>query len=86
MGCFIRFKERYNVANKNYLEVESTDALSIGKTYPFTFIEIMDNGRSLGKLIIDEKGGKLRFEGDVEKSAQVFFDETIRMYSVYLEV
>jgi len=68
-------------------ETESNiPTLTIGHIeYPHMLVQLTDNDSVIGSLIIDEKGGKLRFEGDVEKSAQLFFDEVIRKYAeVYL--
>lgn len=67
--------------NEYVLSVASDNILNVEKTYPYSLVELWDDGRSIGKLIIDEKGGKLRFEGNVEKSAQIFFDEIIRKYA-----
>ena len=64
-----------------YIVTAGLNILDVEKTYPYTFMEIRDDEYCYGKLIIDEKGGKLRFEGDVDKSAQVFFDETIKKYA-----
>lgn len=41
-------------------------------------------GPRIGRLW--EKEGRLAFEGDVEESAQVFFDKIIRLYSEALNV
>lgn len=68
-----------------YIVTVGSNILNVEKTYPYSLVKLCDDKKSVGKLIIDEKGGKLRFEGDVEKSAQVFFDEVIKRYAeVYL--
>lgn len=68
-----------------YIVTAGSNILDVEKTYPYSLVELCDDEKSVGKLIIDEKGGKLRFEGDVDKSAQIFFDEIIKKYAeVYL--
>lgn len=62
------------------LSIDSAN-LDVGITYPYSFVELSNGGQCVGKLIINEKGGKLHFEGDVEKSAQIFFDEIIKKYA-----
>ncbi len=62
-----------------YTPAELTNALVIGHIeYPRTVVQITDNDQIIGALIIDKQGGKMRFEGDVDKSAQMFFDEVTR--------
>jgi hypothetical protein len=61
---------------------EMANALTVGQIeYPHTVIQLAGCDNIVGELIIDEKGGKLRFEGDTEKSAQIFFDEVIKKYA-----
>lgn len=64
--------------NKYISSVGSDNMLNVEKTYPYSLVELCDSGKSVGKLIIDKKGGKLRFEGDVDKSAQIFLMKSLR--------
>ena len=71
--------------NEYTLSDGSENILNVEKTYPYSLVEMHDGGQCVGKLIIDEKGGKLRFEGDVEKSAQLFFDEVMHRCAEVLQ-
>ena len=65
-----------------YTPAELTNVLTVGHIeYPHTVIQLADCDNIVGEVIIDEKNGKLRFEGDTEKSAQIFFDEVIKKYA-----
>ena len=37
-------------------------------------------GEEQGRLYIDEKDGKFKFEGDVDASARIFFEHLIKQY------
>jgi len=49
----------------------------IGEIATDDYLTFNDDGKVIGRLF--KKEGKLNFEGDVEKSAKIFFDAVIKM-------
>ena len=44
-----------------------------------SFHDVNDNSNTVGRFF--EKDGKLHFEGDVDKSAEIFVREVIRLFN-----
>ncbi|MBU1076942.1 MAG: hypothetical protein KKH98_06585, partial [Spirochaetes bacterium] len=50
-------------------------------TYPYGVFQISNHdGEIIGKLVLENKNGPLRFEGNADESARVFFDLMIKQF------
>ncbi len=52
------------------------------ETIKEALIEFYDSGeqKEVGRLYVDEKDGKLKFSGNIDASAKVFFEHLIKQY------